>query len=41
LNALDRGFRAGNVFTEASSKVRAEHLAGAEGDVIVAGGVSG
>ena len=37
LNELYRGFRAGNVFTEANSSLRAERLTGAEGGAIVTG----
>jgi outer membrane receptor protein involved in Fe transport len=37
LNELYRGFRAGNVFTEANSNLRAERLTGAEGGAIVTG----
>ncbi len=37
LNELYRGFRAGNVFTEANSNLRAERLTGAEGGAILTG----
>jgi outer membrane receptor protein involved in Fe transport len=37
LNELYRGFRAGNVFTEANSDLRAERLTGAEGGAILTG----
>ncbi len=37
LNELYRGFRAGNVFTEFNSSLRAERLTGAEGGAIVTG----
>jgi outer membrane receptor protein involved in Fe transport len=37
LNELYRGFRAGNIFTEANSNLRAERLTGAEGGAIVTG----
>ena len=37
LNELYRGFRAGNVFTEFNSGLRAERLTGAEGGAIVTG----
>jgi len=37
LNELYRGFRAGNVFTENNSNLRAERLTGAEGGAIVTG----
>ncbi|HEX3353652.1 MAG TPA: TonB-dependent receptor [Terriglobales bacterium] len=37
LNELYRGFRAGNVFTEANSNLRAERLTGAEGGAIATG----
>ena len=37
LNELYRGFRAGNVFTEANPNLRAERLTGAEGGAIVTG----
>ena len=37
LNELYRGFRAGNVFTEANANLRAERLTGAEGGAIVTG----
>ena len=37
LNELYRGFRAGNVFTEANSNLHAERLTGAEGGAIATG----
>ncbi len=37
MNELYRGFRAGNVFTEANSDLRAERLTGAEGGAILTG----